>query len=56
MWIFVDFLLFYYLIARVIVAIIEGSLTFYVNNKYTFEMPKELDFGEMYFKGKEFRV
>lgn len=56
MWVFVDLFMFYYLIARVIVAIIEGSLTFYVSNKYTFEMPKELNFRERYFSGREFRI
>jgi putative flippase GtrA len=40
MWFFVGLLGLYYILARVIVAIIEGTLTFLANNSYTFKMPK----------------
>ena len=40
MWVFVGYFGIYYILARVVVAIIEGSLTFLANNTYTFKMPK----------------
>ena len=42
MWVFVEIFLFYYLIARVIVAAIEGTITFIANSVFTFKMPETL--------------
>jgi putative flippase GtrA len=50
MWIFVEKLFFYYIIARIIVAMIEGSLTFIANSVFTFKMPKELEIKKDYFE------
>jgi len=50
MWVFVDFVGLYYLISRIIVAIIEGTLTFIVNSIFTFEMPEDLALKEGTFK------
>jgi len=50
MWIFVDVLEVHYLISRIIVAIIEGTLTFIVNSIFTFKMPETLNIREGYFK------
>ncbi|MBS3093686.1 GtrA family protein [Candidatus Pacearchaeota archaeon] len=49
MWIIVDLILFNYLIARVIAAIIEGSITFLTNHHYTFKMP-EIGVDKNFFK------
>jgi len=50
MWFTVEKIGLYYLIARIIVAIIEGTLTFIVNSIYTFKMPKNLNIRKGYFK------
>jgi putative flippase GtrA len=51
MWIFVSILNFHYLLARVVVAIIEGTLSFVVHNIYTFKTAETVPiFG---FKTKE---
>jgi len=39
MWLFVDIFGMYYLWARVVVALIEGSLTFLAHHHFTFKMP-----------------
>lgn len=39
MWLFVDVLSFYYIFARIIVAAIEGTLSFVLNSFITFKMP-----------------
>ena len=46
MWLFVNILGFYYIIARIIVAIIEGTLSFVANSSYTFKMPDVLHIGQ----------
>ena len=50
MWIFVNFAGMYYLIARVIIAIIEGTITFFANSIFTFRMPEQLALKEGTFK------
>ena len=50
MWIFVGVLGLYYLIARIIVAIIEGTMTFFANNWFTFKMPEDLALKEGMFQ------
>ncbi len=42
MWVFVDLVGIYYIISRVIVAVIEGTMTFFVNSLFTFKMPEDL--------------
>jgi len=50
MWVFTGILGLYYLIARVVVAIIEGTMTFFANDYFTFKMPDDLAFKEGMFK------
>jgi len=45
MWFFVKIAGLYYIIARVIVALMEGTLSFIANSNFTFKMPKVLHIG-----------